>query len=55
MIEFSIGEREASGNVSIETYLERERERERESWGGSERDYRFGGGCNRNIIWQMTF
>jgi hypothetical protein len=28
-------------------------EREEESWGGSERDYRFGGGCNRNIIWQF--
>jgi hypothetical protein len=34
--------------------LGREREREREeSWGGSERDYRVGGGCNRNIMWQF--
>jgi hypothetical protein len=31
-----------------------EREREEERWGGgSERHYRFGGGCNRNIIWQF--
>jgi hypothetical protein len=28
-----------------------ERERERRKLGGSERHYRFGGGCNRNIIW----
>jgi hypothetical protein len=32
---------------------ERERERERRKLGGSERHYRFGGGCNRNIIWQF--
>jgi hypothetical protein len=31
----------------------RERERERRKLGGSERDYHFGGWCNRNIIWQF--
>jgi hypothetical protein len=32
---------------------EGEEEEEEESWGVSERHYRFGGGCNRNIIWQF--
>jgi hypothetical protein len=29
------------------------REREKKVGGGSERHYHFGGGCNRNIIWQF--
>jgi hypothetical protein len=32
---------------------EREREKKIGGGGGSERHYRFGGGCNRNIIWQF--
>jgi hypothetical protein len=42
------------GQMHIAEKLNRERESERRKLGGgSERDYRFGGGCNRNIIWQF--
>jgi hypothetical protein len=32
---------------------EQGREREKKKVGGSERHYRFGGGCKLNIIWQF--
>jgi hypothetical protein len=36
----------------IQAFIQ-EREREKKVGGGSERHYRFGVGCNRNIIWQF--